>query len=89
VYKEKAYEIFLEMLGNINYKVVRGVLSATSATQVQRVKLNLDQLNDMIKAQKLPLDHPLIQQISSDLQQKHGKTLQKNDDGGGVRVVDA
>lgn len=42
----------------------------------------------MMKAQKIPLDHPMIQQINSQLQKHHGKTLE-SDNEDGVRVVDA
>lgn len=55
---------------------------------MQKVTVDLRKLNDMMKAQKIPLDHPMIQQINSQLQKHHGKTLE-SDNEDGVRVVDA
>ena len=72
----------MEMLDSINYRFLRNVVSATPATQVQPVRMNLDDLNDLVKAQKLPMDHPLIQQISSDLETKHGRKLEKDESSG-------
>lgn len=79
VYKERSYEIFMEMLDSINYRFLKNILSATPETQVKRVQLGLKELNDMIKAQKLPMDHPILQQINADLQNKHGRQLEKDD----------
>lgn len=87
VYKERSYEIFMEMLDSINYRFLKNILSATAQTQVKKVQMDLESLNDLIKTQKLPMDHPLLKQINDDLQKKHGRKLQKDDQTGGVRVV--
>ncbi len=44
VYQERAYEFFIQMMDEINYRVVRGLLSATVMTRIQPVEINLDEL---------------------------------------------
>lgn len=44
VYQERAYEFFIQMMDEVNYRVVRGILAAKVTTQVQQVDINLDDL---------------------------------------------
>lgn len=44
VYQERSYELFMRMMDDINYRVVRGLLGADEKTQVQPVDINLDEL---------------------------------------------
>jgi len=37
----------MQMLDEINYRVVRGILSAKANTQVQQVEINLDDLQQI------------------------------------------
>ena len=68
----------MEMLDSINYRFLKNILSATPQTQVKKVQMDLQSLNELVKAQKLPMDHPLLQQINADLQKQHGRELQKD-----------
>ncbi len=47
VYQERAYEFFMQMIDEVNYRVVRGILSAKANTQVQQVEINLDDLKQV------------------------------------------
>jgi len=68
VYQERAYEMFVKMMDEINYRVVRGLLAATPRTQVQQVDIDLDELKitsaptvtDKKKAAQS--NHPLMRQ---------------------------
>lgn len=64
VYQERAYEMFVKMIDEVNYRVVRGLLSATPQTQVQQVEIDLDALNIATAAEniKQPHNHPLMRQ---------------------------
>jgi preprotein translocase subunit SecA len=66
VYQERAYEMFVKMMDEINYRVVRGLLSATPQTQVQQVEIDLDELNITTAAipekTKQSQNHPLMRQ---------------------------
>ncbi len=44
VYQERAYEMFVKMMDEINYRVVRSLLAATPQTKVQQVDIDLDDL---------------------------------------------
>lgn len=66
VYQEKAYDMFVKMMDEINYRVVRGLLSATPRTQVEQVEIDLDELKTISApatgTSKWPAinDHPLM-----------------------------
>ncbi len=64
VYQERAYEFFMQMIDEVNYRVVRGILSAKANTQVQQVEINLDDLKQ-INPSETPGGHPLLRQKSS------------------------
>lgn len=61
VYQERAYEFFIQMMDEVNYRVVRGILSAKGNTQVQQVEINLDDLQQ-IGAAPASGGHPLFRQ---------------------------
>ena len=61
VYQERAYEFFIQMMDEVNYRVVRGVLAANAHTQVQQVEINLDDLQK-IGASPTAGGHPLFRQ---------------------------
>lgn len=61
VYQERAYEFFIQMMDEVNYRVVRGLLSATQRTQVQQVAINLDALETPEVLEKAN-NHPLFRQ---------------------------
>lgn len=61
VYQERAYELFIQMMDEVNYRVVRGILSAKANTQVQQVDINLDDLQQ-IGAPPSSGGHPLFRQ---------------------------
>lgn len=44
VYQEKAYGMFVKMMDEINYRVLRGILSSNPQTQIQQVEINLDEI---------------------------------------------
>lgn len=51
----------MQMMDEVNYRVVRGVLSAKANTQVQQVEINLDDLKQV--SQNAPTGgHPLLRQ---------------------------
>ena len=50
----------MQMMDEIHYRVVRGILSATANTQVQQVEINLDDLNQTNIATTSA--HPLLRQ---------------------------
>ncbi len=51
----------MQMMDEVNYRVVRGVLSAKANTQVQQVEINLDDLKQV--GQNVPTGgHPLLRQ---------------------------
>lgn len=62
VYQERAYEFFMQMMDEINYRVVRGLLSANAKTQVQQIEINLDDLNQISAVPNTPDAHPLLRQ---------------------------
>jgi preprotein translocase subunit SecA len=67
VYQERGYEMFVKMMDEINYRVVRGLLSATPRTQVQQVEIDLDELKTIsaLSPEKTPSsqnNHPLMRQ---------------------------
>lgn len=61
VYQERAYEYFMLMMDEVNYRVVRGLLSATQSTQVQQVVIDLDELQNPEISKKSD-NHPLLRQ---------------------------
>lgn len=61
VYQERAYDFFIQMMDEVNYRVVRGLLSATQRTQVQQVAINLDALETPEVSEKAN-NHPLFRQ---------------------------
>lgn len=59
VYQERAYGYFMTMLDEVNYRVVRGLLSALATTQIVSQQINLDELaTDQGKQES----HPLFRQ---------------------------
>jgi len=65
VYQEKAYSLFIQMIEEINYRVVRGLLGANAGTQVQQVDINLDDLKAIAPSQPTGW-HPLMRQAGDD-----------------------
>lgn len=61
VYQERAYEFFMQMMDEVNYRVVRGLLAATERTQVQQIDINLDDLQTPDTGAKSE-SHPLLRQ---------------------------
>jgi preprotein translocase subunit SecA len=59
VYQERAYELFMRMMDDVNYRVVRGLLGADEKTQVEPIQINLDELNT---SENVPTEsqHPLL-----------------------------
>lgn len=45
VYQEKAYDMFVKMIDNIHYRVVRWLLSSTPKTQVVQANIDLNELS--------------------------------------------
>ncbi len=67
VYQERAYEMFVKMMDEINYRVVRGLLAANPSTQVRQVEIDLDELKIISapvadKKKQTQSDHPLMRQ---------------------------
>ncbi len=67
VYQERAYDMFVKMMDEINYRVVRGLLSATPRTQVQQVEIDLDDLKVISapspeQGKPSQSNHPLMRQ---------------------------
>lgn len=75
VYQERAYEFFMQMIDEINYRVVRGILSAKANTQVQQVEINLDDLRQVNTPEAPTGGHPLLRQKSD------------NQSEGGIKVI--
>lgn len=75
VYQERAYEFFMQMIDEVNYRVVRGLLSANAATQVQQVEINLDELGPAPTAPIASNSHPLFRQPG------------RGDDESGIKVI--
>ena len=75
VYQERAYEFFMQMIDEINYRVVRGILSAKANTQVQQVEINLDDLRQVNTPEAPTGGHPLLRQKSD------------NESEGGIKVI--
>jgi hypothetical protein len=50
----------MQLMDEINYRVVRGLLSANAGTQVQQVDINLDELEP--KTENTKSSHPLFRQ---------------------------
>lgn len=65
VYQERAYEFFMQMMDEINYRVVRGILSAKADTRVQQVEINLDDLKRINTPEPQAGGHPLFRQQSA------------------------
>jgi len=69
VYQERAYEMFVKMMDEINYRVVRGLLAATPRTQVQQVEIDLDDLKTISMSTpektKNIQNHPLMRQAGN------------------------
>jgi len=61
VYQERAYDFFMQLIDEINYRVVRGLLSANAGTQVQQVEINLDELQPKT-TENTKNSHPLFRQ---------------------------
>lgn len=61
VYQEKAYNLFLAMIDEIHYRVVRGILSSRANTEVQQVNINLDDLSSANISAETG-GHPLLRQ---------------------------
>lgn len=51
----------MQMMDEINYRVVRGILSAKADTRVQQVEINLDNLKEINNATPSG-GHPLFRQ---------------------------
>lgn len=49
----------MQLMDEINYRVVRGLLSASASTQVQQVEINLDELQPKTASNNA---HPLLRQ---------------------------
>ncbi|MBP6921102.1 preprotein translocase subunit SecA [Candidatus Gracilibacteria bacterium] len=64
VYQERAYDFFIQMMDEINYRVVRGLLAANANTHVQQAEINLDDLKQVTKSTE-PGGHPLFRQQGS------------------------
>lgn len=64
VYQEKAYGLFINMVDEINHRVVRGLLGARANTEVKQVEIDIDALTPAT----LPpsQDHPLMRQGKSE-----------------------
>jgi preprotein translocase subunit SecA len=67
VYQERAYEMFVKMMDEINYRVVRGLLAATPKTQVQQVEIDLNDLKVISstspeQGKSSQNNHPLMRQ---------------------------
>ncbi len=65
VYQERAYEMFVKMMDEVNYRVVRSLLSATPQTRVQQVEIDLDDLKTISapspeKGKTSQSNHPLM-----------------------------
>ncbi len=75
VYQERAYEFFMQMIDEINYRVVRGTLSAKANTQVQQVEINLDDLRQVNTPAVPTGGHPLLRQKSD------------NESEGGIKII--
>lgn len=54
----------MQMMDEINYRVVRGILSAKANTQVQQVEINLDDLKQVNAATPPSGGHPLLRKQS-------------------------
>lgn len=54
----------MQMVDEVNYRVVRGILSAKANTQVQQVEINLDDLKQVHPAESNGNSHPLLRQKS-------------------------
>lgn len=54
----------MQMVDEINYRVVRGILSAKANTQVQQVEINLDDLKQVNPVESSGDNHPLLRQKS-------------------------
>jgi len=55
----------MQMMDEINYRVVRGILSAKGNTQVQQVEINLDELKQTNGSESQTGGHPLFRQQSA------------------------
>jgi negative regulator of genetic competence, sporulation and motility len=71
VYQERAYDFFMQMLDEVNYRIVRGILSANAQTEVAQVEVTDVQINNPVE--NVSEEHPLLRQS------------QKNNDG--IKVI--
>lgn len=55
----------MQMMDEINYRVVRGLLSANAKTQVQQIEINLDDLKPVDIPPNTTDAHPLLRQKQS------------------------
>ena len=55
----------MQMMDEINYRVVRGILSAKADTRVQQVEINLDDLKRINTPEPQAEGHPLFRQQSA------------------------
>ncbi len=55
VYQEKAYNLFITMVDEINYRVIRGLLGARANTEVKQVEIDIDALSPASTSESHPL----------------------------------
>ncbi len=61
VYQERAYELFMKMLDEIHYRVVRGILGSNSQTHVPQIQVSLEN-REIDSTSNTPHQHPLMRQ---------------------------
>ncbi|MDD2487183.1 MAG: preprotein translocase subunit SecA [Candidatus Gracilibacteria bacterium] len=92
VYKEKAYDKFMDLLNEIGFKIIKGILTANPGQKIEQIEINEQNLKVLFDEASLSGINSLddiggLQNLLSDAYEKNFKMNQSDNEG--VRVYKA